>query len=106
MSQRSDQRWGRPIFGTRRRVERSGTTTSSKAFEFAHCGRSRRGALYNDYGIDVGAKRDRALRLIRQIKRSGLRIDAVGFKGTGRCKLPPGGHRTGAFRLINERVTS
>jgi endo-1,4-beta-xylanase len=52
-----------------------------KAFEFAHQADPDAELYYNDYGIELGSKRDRALRLIRQIKAAGLRIDAVGIQG-------------------------
>ncbi len=52
-----------------------------KAFEFAHQADPDLELYYNDYGIELGGKRDRALRLVRQIKAAGLRIDAVGIQG-------------------------
>ncbi len=60
-----------------------------KAFEFAHEADPDAELYYNDYGIDVGDKRDRALRLIRQIKQAGLRIDAVGIQGHWALQTPP-----------------
>jgi endo-1,4-beta-xylanase len=52
-----------------------------KAFEFAHQADPDVELYYNDYNIEVGDKRDRAVRLVRQIKAAGLRIDAVGIQG-------------------------
>jgi endo-1,4-beta-xylanase len=59
-----------------------------KAFEFAHQADPDAELFYNDYGIEVGGKRDRALRLIRQIKAAGLRIDAVGIQGHWALESP------------------
>jgi endo-1,4-beta-xylanase len=59
-----------------------------KAFQFAHEADPDAELYYNDYGIDVGGKRDRAVRLIRQIKEAGLRIDAVGIQGHWRLQSP------------------
>ena len=59
-----------------------------KAFEFAHQADPDVELYYNDYGIELGGKRDRALRLIRQIKAAGLRIDAVGIQGHWALESP------------------
>ncbi len=59
-----------------------------KAFEFAHQADPDVELYYNDYGIEAGGKRDRALRLIRQIKAAGLRIDAVGIQGHWALQSP------------------
>lgn len=60
-----------------------------KAFEFAHEADPDVELYYNDYNIDQDYKRDRALRLIREIKAAGLRIDAVGIQGHYQLKSPP-----------------
>lgn len=52
-----------------------------KAFEFAHQADPDAELYYNDYNIDRDYKRDRALRLVREIRAAGLRIDAVGIQG-------------------------
>jgi endo-1,4-beta-xylanase len=52
-----------------------------KAFEFAHQADPDAELYYNDYNIELGYKRSRAIRLIRQIKAAGLRIDGVGIQG-------------------------
>jgi endo-1,4-beta-xylanase len=59
-----------------------------KAFEFAHHADPDAELYYNDYGIEVSPKRERALRLIRQIKAAGLRIDAVGIQGHWSLESP------------------
>ena len=52
-----------------------------KAFEFAHAADPNVQLYYNDYNIENPGKREKALRLIGQIKSAGLRIDAVGIQG-------------------------
>jgi endo-1,4-beta-xylanase len=52
-----------------------------KAFEFAHQADPDAELYYNDYNIETEFKRERALRLVRQIKAAGLRIDGVGIQG-------------------------
>jgi endo-1,4-beta-xylanase len=52
-----------------------------KAFEFAHQADPDVELYYNDYNIELDYKRERALRLVRQIKAAGLRIDGVGIQG-------------------------
>jgi endo-1,4-beta-xylanase len=59
-----------------------------KAFEFAHKADPDAELYYNDYGIELSGKRDRALRLVRQIKAAGLRIDAVGIQGHWALESP------------------
>jgi endo-1,4-beta-xylanase len=52
-----------------------------KAFEFAHAADPDVELYYNDYNIEQNYKRERGLRMIREIKAAGLRIDAVGIQG-------------------------
>jgi len=52
-----------------------------KAFQFAHEADPTAELYYNDYNIDLDYKRDRALKLIQQIRDAGLRIDGVGIQG-------------------------
>ena len=59
-----------------------------KAFEFAHQADPDAELYYNDYDIELDGKRDRALRLVRQIKAAGLRIDAVGIQGHWKLESP------------------
>lgn len=44
---------------------------------------------YNDYNIDAPYKRDRALRLVRELKAAGVRLDAVGIQGHWLLNSPP-----------------
>jgi endo-1,4-beta-xylanase len=59
-----------------------------KAFQFAHEADRDVELYYNDYNIEHGPKRDRAIELIRQIKAAGARIDAVGIQGHWMLDFP------------------
>jgi endo-1,4-beta-xylanase len=59
-----------------------------KAFEFAHAADPDAELYYNDFNIERDYKRDRAIRLIRQIKAAGLRIDGVGIQGHWLLRTP------------------
>ena len=52
-----------------------------KAFQFAHEADPDAELYYNDYNIEAPYKRDKALRLIRELKSAGVRIDGVGIQG-------------------------
>jgi len=51
-----------------------------KAFEFAHAADPDAELYYNDYANEAGAKREKTIRLIRELKGKGVRIDAVGIQ--------------------------
>lgn len=50
------------------------------AFQFAHEADPEAELYYNDYGMDSPRKREAVVRLIRNLKARGLRIDAVGMQ--------------------------
>lgn len=52
-----------------------------KAFEFARAADPNAELYYNDYGNENPEKRDKTVRLIRELKSKGVRIDAVGIQG-------------------------
>jgi endo-1,4-beta-xylanase len=52
-----------------------------KAFEFAHKADPGAQLYYNDYNLTVPAKRAGALRIVKELKARGLRIDGVGEQG-------------------------
>jgi endo-1,4-beta-xylanase len=52
-----------------------------KAFEFAHAADPGAELYYNDYNIELPEKRAKALRLLRELRAAGVRIDAVGIQG-------------------------
>lgn len=51
------------------------------AFRFAQAADPHVELYYNDYNIERRAKRARALRLLRQLQASGVRLDGVGIQG-------------------------
>jgi len=52
-----------------------------KAFAFAHEADPQAELYYNDYGIESPGKREKAVRLIHDLKAHGLRVDAVSIQG-------------------------
>lgn len=52
-----------------------------KAFQFAHEADPDVELYYNDYNIERDYKRDKVLRLVRELKEAGVRLDAVGIQG-------------------------
>jgi endo-1,4-beta-xylanase len=51
-----------------------------KAFEFAHAADPGAELYYNDYANETAEKREKTVRLIRELKAKGVRIDAVGIQ--------------------------
>jgi endo-1,4-beta-xylanase len=52
-----------------------------KAFELAHAADPAAELYYTDYNIELPAKRAKTLRLLRELRAAGVRIDAVGIQG-------------------------
>ena len=52
-----------------------------KAFEFAHAADPNVPLYYNDYNVEDQAKLPKVQRLIRSLKKEGVRLDAVGIQG-------------------------
>ncbi|RPI05742.1 MAG: endo-1,4-beta-xylanase [Ignavibacteriae bacterium] len=53
----------------------------SKAYEYAHEADPDAELYYNDFSLDKPAKRDAAVRLVKDLQSKGLRIDGVGIQG-------------------------
>ena len=53
----------------------------AKAFEYAHEADPNAELYYNDFTLDEPAKRDACVRLIKDLKSKGLRVDGVGIQG-------------------------
>ena len=53
----------------------------AKAFEFAHQADPDAELYYNDFSLDKPAKRDAAVRLVKDLKTRGFRVDAIGIQG-------------------------
>jgi endo-1,4-beta-xylanase len=70
--------------GTLRRtpwLEIIGEDYVAKAFEYAHAADPQAELYYNDYNLWKGAKRAGALRIVRELRERGLRVDGVGEQG-------------------------
>jgi endo-1,4-beta-xylanase len=59
-----------------------------KAFEFAHAASPNVELYYNDYNIENPGKRERAVRLIKELKSAGARVDGVGIQGHWLLSFP------------------
>ncbi len=53
----------------------------AKAFEYAHHADPNAELYYNDFSLEKPAKRDAVVRLVKDLKSKGLRIDGVGIQG-------------------------
>ena len=62
----------------------------AKAFEYAHQADPDAELYYNDYTLDKPAKRDACVRLVKDLKAKGLRIDGVGIQGHWSMSFPAG----------------
>lgn len=51
------------------------------AFQYAHEADPDVELYYNDYGMDNKGKRDAVVRMVKELKKRGLRIDAIGMQG-------------------------
>jgi endo-1,4-beta-xylanase len=71
----------------------------AQAFAFARAADPSAELYYNDYNIEQPPKRDRALRLIRDLTARGLRIDAVGIQGHWSLDRPDA-------RVIDEAISA
>lgn len=60
-----------------------------KAFEFAHEADPDAELYYNDYNIENPAKRDGAIRIIKNLQAKGIKIDGVGIQGHWGLQYPP-----------------
>ena len=72
----------------------------AKAFEFARAADPDAQLYYNDYSNENPDKRQKTLRLIRELKGKGVRIDAVGLQCHFQTKYPD------APRILNEAVAA
>ncbi len=59
-----------------------------KAFEFAHAADPNAQLYYNDYNIEMPAKRAGAIRIIKKLQAKGIRIDGVGIQGHWHLNSP------------------
>lgn len=59
-----------------------------KAFQFAQAANPNVELYYNDYNIEVPGKREKAVRLLGELKAAGVRVDGVGIQGHWLLKFP------------------
>ncbi|WP_165250526.1 endo-1,4-beta-xylanase [Paludisphaera soli] len=64
-----------------------------KAFEFAQAADPKAELYYNDYGNENPGKLERTIRLIRELKAAGVRLDAVGMQAHLRLDDPDSADR-------------
>jgi endo-1,4-beta-xylanase len=60
----------------------------AKAFEYAHQADPDAELYYNEYSLEMPAKREACVRLVKDLKAKGLRIDGVGIQGHWGMKYP------------------
>jgi endo-1,4-beta-xylanase len=70
----------------------------AKAFEFAHAADPDAELYYNDYANENPEKREKTIRLIRELKQAGVRIDGVGLQCHFMTKYP------GAPQVLDEAI--
>jgi endo-1,4-beta-xylanase len=59
-----------------------------KAFEFTHEADPDAELYYNDYTLESGSKREGVVRLVKELKEKGIRIDGVGIQGHWNMREP------------------
>jgi endo-1,4-beta-xylanase len=62
-------------------VKTIGEDFIAKAFEYAHQADPDAELYYNDFSLDKPSKRDACVKLVKDLKAKGLRIDGVGIQG-------------------------
>jgi len=60
----------------------------AKAFEYAHEADPNAELYYNDFTLDEPAKRDACVRLVKNLRSKGIRIDGVGIQGHWGMEYP------------------
>lgn len=59
------------------------------AFQYAYEADPDAELYYNDFGMNVKAKRDKTVQLVKMLKERGIRIDAIGMQGHMGLDYPP-----------------
>ena len=75
-----------------------------KAFEFAREADPRAELYYNDYNLAHPRKREKVVRLIRQLKAKGIRVDAVGMQGHYHIGAPSIGDIEASIKALSRVV--
>jgi endo-1,4-beta-xylanase len=58
-----------------------GESYIKKAFEYAALADPKAELYYNDYNLEIPAKREGAIRLIKKLKAKGVKVDGIGMQG-------------------------
>jgi len=69
-------------------LDRVGPDFMELAFKFAHEADPNCELYYNDYGMDNPRKRDGVVKMLREFKRKGIRIDGVGMQSHHHLRSP------------------
>ncbi len=79
----------------------------AKAFEYAREADPRAELYYNDYSVENPAKRDGAVRLIKKLQDSGIKVSAMGLQGHDKMEWPTLEQQTAtieAFKALGIKV--
>ncbi len=81
----------------------------AKAFQFAHEADPNAELYYNDYSVENPPKRDGAVRLIKKLQDSGIKVHAMGLQGHDKMEWPTLEQQTAtieAFKALGIKVKS
>ncbi|MDE6160901.1 MAG: endo-1,4-beta-xylanase, partial [Muribaculaceae bacterium] len=70
------------------------------AFQYAHEADPDAELYYNDYGMNVPGRRDAVVRMVNDLKRRGIRIDAIGMQGHMGMDYPDFNQFEGAIKAF------
>ncbi|MEO6006029.1 MAG: endo-1,4-beta-xylanase [Opitutus sp.] len=73
-----------------------------QAFAFAHAADPDAELYYNDYNIELPGKRAKTLRLLRELRAAGVRVDAIGIQGHWMLDGPAPGVISDAIREFHD----
>jgi endo-1,4-beta-xylanase len=79
----------------------------AKAFEYAREADPKAELYYNDYSVENPAKRDGAVRLIKKLQDSGIKVSAMGLQGHDKMEWPTLEQQTAtieAFKALGIKV--
>jgi endo-1,4-beta-xylanase len=72
------------------------------AFQFAHAADPDAELYYNDYNVETPAKCDAIVKLVKELKAAGVRIDAVGSQAHMHMDSPTLNDTEGSFRKLKD----
>lgn len=74
----------------------------AEAFKAARQADPKAKLYYNDYGIELPSKREKALRLVRELKKAGAPIDGIGIQGHWQLDRIPFGELERAIEAFHD----